>query len=63
MIHETLVLVSRARQFVWGRQINRLVTVAHIPGPLSECWQSQSDRFAHSVTKQPLIIQILSVIF
>ena len=55
-------VVSRARRFVWGRQINRLVTVAHIPGPLPECWQSQSDRFADSVTKQTLIIQILSVI-
>ena len=51
-------LVSRARRFVWGWQINRLVTVAHIPGPLPECWQSQSDRFADSVTKQTLIIYI-----
>ena len=27
----TGVLVSRARRFVWGWQINRLVTVAHFP--------------------------------
>ena len=25
------LIVSRARRFVWGRQINRLVTVAHFP--------------------------------
>ena len=24
-------LVSRARRFVWGRKINRLVIVAHLP--------------------------------
>ena len=52
-----LALVSRAR--LWGRPKNSLVTVAHIPGPLPECWQSQSDRFAHFVTKQTTINRIL----
>ena len=33
----------------------------HFPEPLSECWQSQSDCFADSVTKQTLIILSVSV--
>ena len=62
-LHYILPHVSLACQTVCvGAVNNRLVTVAHIPGPLPECWQSQSDRFADSVTKQTLIIQILSVI-
>jgi len=36
-----------------------VVTVAHIPGPLLECWQNQSDRFAHFMTKQTTINRIL----
>jgi len=50
-------IVSRAR--LWGRPKNSLVTVAHIPGPLPKCWQSQSDRFMHFMMKQATINRIL----
>jgi len=46
-------------QTVCGRPKNSLVTVAHVPGPLPECWQSQSDRFAHFMTKWTTINHIL----